>query len=145
MFYCDVCTKMMDEDVQFCPHCNNEDKFWTGDQNIITDAPEKLKTDHMFRGEVYDRLREINKHISKNPRPEPRAPYYEEKPGAFLYIFFIMVASCFSLIGLIIGIAYIMKRNQNYKTLGVVTFTVSLMFIFFYIVMFVSFIIVGVL
>ena len=142
MIYCDSCARILDDDVQFCPHCNEEDLNWQETQNWENDT---LPLNNPFRGEVFDRLREINKHIAKNPRPEPKQPIYEEKPGPLLYVVMIMLATCFSLIGLILGIVYATKRNKNYQALGIVTIVISVIFLMFNLVLAVAYFLVGVL
>ena len=142
MIYCDDCARMLDEDVQFCPHCDKEDIHW---QNTRDWEEDILMPGNAFRGEVFDKLREINKHIARNPRPDPEPPVYEEKPGPLLYFFMIMLATCFSLIGLVAGVVFAVKRNKNYQVLGIVTIVISVIFLMFNLVLAVAFFLMGVL
>ena len=132
MIYCDGCARILDEDVQFCPHCNEEDHGWQPG-SIVHEQQNRQRpvVNTVYRGEVFDRLREINKEIAKNPRPEPKPPVYDEKPGPILYMVFLTLASCFSIVGLILGIVYMRKRNKNYQALGIVTLVVSAVFLTF--------------
>ena len=129
MIYCDSCARILDDDVQFCPHCNEEDVNWQKESEPIYENP-------AFKGEVFDKLREINKHVARNPRPEPKQPIYEEKPSPVLYFAMIFLATCFSIFGLIFGIVYAAKRNKNYQALGIVTIIISAVFLMFNLVLF---------
>ena len=129
MVYCDKCARILDEDVQFCPICNEEDPNWQEAQAsqswpAPTDIPARA-----FRGEVFDKLREINQHIEENPRPAPaHQPVYEDKPSGGLYAAMILLAVCLSFVGLIMGIVYLTKPNKHYKHLGIVTLLISAVF-----------------
>ena len=135
MLYCVKCARILDEDVQFCPLCNEEDPNWQGIQKSESiDIPAKV-----FKGEVFDKLREINQHIEENPKTEPAKSYVqEEKPSAGLYIAMILLSACLSFVGVIVGIVYISNRNKHYKTLGVVTLIISTVFLLSGIIMFFS-------
>ena len=127
MVYCDSCARILDEDVQFCPHCNSEDANWQEKP-----AAPDYKPPAVFRGEVFDRLREINQHIEENPNPNTyKTNKQEEKPAASLYIIIIMMSACLSIVGLIMGIVYASKKNKNYRDLGVVAIVISSIFLLF--------------
>ncbi|MCL2420999.1 MAG: hypothetical protein FWD03_04005 [Defluviitaleaceae bacterium] len=78
--------------------------------------------------DTLDKLREINQHIADNPKPEIVDAVIEEedKPSGGLYIAMILLASCLSCVGLIMGIVYLTKPNKNYRQLGIVTLVISL-------------------
>ena len=133
MLYCVKCALILDEDVQFCPICNEEDPHWQGLQEPEpADIPAKA-----FKGEVFDKLREINRHIEENPQPEPvKTHVHEDKPGIGLYIAMIMLSTCLSFVGLIVGIVYMFNQNKHYRTLGIVTLIISTVFFLSAIIMF---------
>lgn len=57
MVYCKKCARLLEEDVRFCPYCNEEDE---------TFVPED---------ETLERLRQIDEQIAQNTRtPEPPVP-----------------------------------------------------------------------
>ena len=134
MIYCEDCARILDTDVQHCPYCNLEDENWDNERFIqdhdFSPAP-------IFKGEVFDKLREINQHIEQQyesntaeaeslqntPGPPP-----EESPGIGLYILMISLASCFSIAGLIAGIIMITKKGKQYQSLGIMTIVISLIF-----------------
>ena len=123
MLYCVKCARILDEDLQFCPICNEEDPNWQSPPEPI-DIPAKA-----FKGEVFDKLREINQHIEENPKPEPVKTYFqEEKPSAGLYVAMILLSTCLSCVGLIVGIVYLFNKNKHYQTLGIVTLIISAVF-----------------
>ena len=139
MIYCGSCARILDTDVQFCPHCNEEDPNW----QVPQDVPEYQEPDfipnRVFRGEAFDRLREINQHIEDNPRVEPKKPDPpEDKPSTGLYIAMIMLATCLSFVGLIMGIIYVTNKNKNYHPLGVATLLTSIFFLIFGILFFLA-------
>lgn len=135
MLYCVKCARILDEDVQFCPICNEEDPDWQDiwePEFAFTEIPAKA-----YRGEVFDKLREINRHIEENPKPEPIKSYIpEEKPSAGLYVAMIILSTCLSFVGLIVGIVYLFNKNKHYQTLGIVTLIISAVFFLSGIIMF---------
>ena len=133
MLYCVKCARILDEDVQFCPLCNEEDPNWQDSQEP---EPVDIPT-RVFKGEVFDKLRDINRHIEENPKPEPVKSYVqEEKPGAGLYVAMIMLSICLSFVGLIVGVVYLFNKNKHYQTLGIVTLIISVVFFLSGIIMF---------
>jgi len=133
VLYCVNCARILDEDVQFCPICNEEDTEWQDIQEAaLEDIPAKA-----FKGEVFDKLRDINQHIEENPTPEPVKSYTrEDKPSIGLYIAMIMLSACLSFVGLIVGIVYLFNKNKHYQTLGIVTLIISAVFFLSSIIMF---------
>ena len=126
MLYCNNCAKLLDEDVQFCPICNEEDPSW---QEPDT-ANNEFVQQGAFKGEAFDKLREINQHIEENPIPDiPKIAEAEEKPGAGAYIALISLSVCFSIGGLILGIMYATRQNKHFQALGIVTIVISLVFL----------------
>lgn len=121
MLYCNNCAKALDEDLQFCPDCGEEDPFWT--------AP--VIPQGQFRGEVFDRLREINKRIDENSdagsedEPVTQTPMPETYPGAGSYIALLSLAVCFWPGGLILGILYATRKNPHFRSLGIVTIVLT--------------------
>ena len=127
MMYCSACAKMLDEDLRFCPDCNEEDPFWVE----ADDSPPQV-SQGAFRGEVFDKLREINQHIEENPHPPPRPDaerVYEERPGTGLYAALIMLAVCLPVVGLIMGFVYFSKTNKNFQPVGIIAIVVSIVFL----------------
>lgn|GEM_PF-2182557 len=133
MIYCDKCSKILEKDVQFCPICNEEDIFWLS-------SPEEpvAVSQGKFRGEAFDRLREINLHIEeKSQNPEPRKQQIiEEKPSALLYAMIIFLSVFFSIGGLVLGVVYANSRNRHFRSMGFVAIVVSLIFMIFTVVFF---------
>ena len=136
MVYCDKCAKILDEDVQFCPICKEEDPYWMGSPTELFDTLDN--TAKQFKGETFDKLREINQQIEdrppvivENPPPWQETQELEDRPSAALYAFAIMLASCLSFAGLIMGIIYASRKNRHYRTLGIVTIVISLLFMLF--------------
>jgi len=125
MLYCDSCSRILDEDVRFCPLCNREDPDWQ-------EYKEPEYVPHgVFRGEAFDRLRKINQHLDENP-PEPaRLSSPEEKPSDGLYVMLILMSVCLSIVGLIIGIVYASKKNKHFQSMGIVAIVVSSVFLVF--------------
>ena len=116
MIYCDGCTRILDEDVQFCPYCNKEDTEW----QINTEPEPVYKPAHVFRGSSFDKLREINRQIEDNPPvPEKKPELPKESPGAGLYIGMVIVATCCSPASIVIGLVLLAQRNENYRALGI--------------------------
>ena len=138
MIYCAKCTKMLEDDVQFCPICNEEDPFWVKGQNSQQATETKTINEApvlgAFRGEAFDKLREINRHIEENPQAPPNPDNkrnYEENdaPGFGLYIALLGLSVCLSFVGLLVGISFANKRNKHYRALGIVTITISAVFL----------------
>ena len=146
MIYCEICARILDEDVQFCPICNEEDPDWNHQSPNVSDN-EPVRA---FRGEVFDRLREINQNIEKKLEPgsnqssqsdqsnQPNqsdqpglSDLPKEEPGVGLYLLMITLSVCLSFVGLVMGIVYLTKKNENYRTLGVITVAVSVIFLLF--------------
>ena len=146
MIYCNKCARILDEDVQFCPICNEEDPDWQAGQEN-TPLPQSWIQDqdptgqnntsgHAVNNEVIDRLREINKHVEENIADPPENTQnqheaHQTQPSVGLYTVMIMVAVCFSCVGLIMGIVFITNKNKNYQYMGYVILAVSITFMIF--------------
>ena len=129
MIYCDKCARILDEDVQFCPICNDEDPNW---QDMQKEPDTVDIQSRVFRGEAFDKLREINQHLEENPYQEQepvKRPVYEDKPSAGLYIAMILLSTCLSFVGLIVGIVYATNRNKHYQALGIMILIISVVFL----------------
>lgn len=139
MIYCNGCSRILDEDLQFCPHCNDEDENW---QDLLMPQPqEPIVINPAFRGEAFDRLREINQHIEDNQIYEPeKMAQKEDQPGPFLYVLMIGLSICLSFVAVIAGIIILLKKNKNYHALGVITLVVSTIFLFFAVIYGIAFI-----
>ena len=134
MIYCDNCTRILDQDMQICPFCDEKDTNWRDPQK-----PEVYKPSTSYvNSEVFERLREINRHIEEKTESQnfesAEAFKPEDKPSKSEYIFMIILAASFSLVGFIIGIVYITKKNKNYQSLGALTLLISMLSSVFWIV-----------
>ena len=129
MIYCSNCARILDEDVQFCPQCNAEDPDWKDKE-----PEQEYISRRFFRGETFDKLREINQHIESSPKVKDESRKYYPKdgqPSLGMYIGLILLAVCLSFVGIIVGIVYSMHRNKDYRALGVFILTLSLIFTLF--------------
>jgi len=118
---------MLNEDLRFCPHCNNEDVNWQEPDIVIRDPG------RVFEPGIYERLLELNQHIEDNPAPEQSPPRhrYNESPSSGLFIFMVLLSIFFSIAGLIAGIVYITKNSKDYQFMGMVMLVISVIFIVF--------------
>ncbi|MCL1998589.1 MAG: hypothetical protein FWG65_07475 [Turicibacter sp.] len=123
MIYCDSCMRMLDKEEQFCPFCETEDVSWQSpDDNFVN-------VSNAFRGDVFDKLQEINQHIEDN-QDTPTAVLPDEPiPSPGHYIGLVMLATCFSIAGIVVGMIYLNHANKNFRVLGTVILTISTIFI----------------
>lgn len=144
MLYCNKCARILEEDLQFCPICNEEDPDWQARQDftepdlisqdfISQDLIDHDVSNQAFKGEVFDRLREINKHVEERAADkQEQDDFYmyqnKDQPSVGLYAALILISICFSFIGLIVGIVFMTNKNKSYRTMGLVTLAVSVTF-----------------
>ena len=136
MIYCNSCARILDEDVQFCPLCNEEDPNWQ-EKEPVPDIAGRA-----FKGDAFDKLRQINQQIEERgePEPEPAKPFEPppDTPGVGLYVAMIILSMCFSFVGVIMGIVYLVNRNKNYQLLGILTLVISTVFLVSAIIFFIA-------
>ena len=138
---------MLEKDVQFCPHCNEEDLAWQPEYQSPLEQPaeqplqppeQPLSTPSLtqpFPPSVLEKLQQINQHLEDNESPDqdkvPEKVPPEERPGSGLFVLMILLSVCLSCIGFVMGIYYIMSRHKEYQFMGIVMALVSGFFMIF--------------
>lgn len=143
MLYCVKCTLMLDEEARFCPECNEEDPNWQ-EQEI----PNIVISSHAFEPGVFEKLRQVNQHIEAQveAQAEAQTDEYdsdsegfpgalpippEDKPGNGLFVMMMLLSTCLSIVGLVMGIIYIMDENRHYQFMGTLMLVISGIFMVF--------------
>ncbi|MCL2400449.1 MAG: hypothetical protein FWC91_11995 [Defluviitaleaceae bacterium] len=121
---------MLNEDVQFCPECNEEDPNWQTSAELVSFddsgfAPSSYSSP--FPPDVLEKLQQINQHLQENStqdQPSEKMPPIE-RPGSTLFVMMIFLSVCLSFVGFIIGIGYVMSKHKEYQFMGIVMSIIS--------------------
>ncbi len=150
MIFCQKCSRILDEDVKFCPYCGSRDESFSeanNEKTVIEATASENELDNIFDNNKQEKAVEHNFEVLdtapvENSKSEHRSfeskyeysakkSYEEVKPAKeptslVIKVILFLVTLIFMPVGFVVGIIFLTRDNKADKTFGIALLVFSI-------------------